>query len=288
MKRILGIPLVVAVLALVSLPAWKDSLAQTPQSPEPPKARSLVPVTPKNPAEKIYDCTVKVYFPDGTQGAGFVVRDHNGNCWVWTVAHVLEAGKQRIRVEVSPPVAEPLETDYWPEPWVRQIIVEDGMPKIARTFRCEVIRCDVAEDIALLRVRADKPVFLGDTDFAERNPRIGDPVWSCGAPEGLDQTVTSGIVSFIGRLSDTRLMDQNSAVSMPGSSGGPVADEHGRVIGLVHGGHGPGITLHVPTRVIVAWAEARGVSFALQTGGEPPDLAIVRAGGIYPPPPKPK
>jgi len=102
-----------------------------------------------------------------------------------------------------------------------------------REYTAKVLGIDTATDIAVLRVDArDLPVVrLGDP----RNLEVGDPVLAIGAPYGLEQTATSGIVSAKGRsLPGDAVVPfiQTDAAVNPGNSGGPLFDGSGSVVGI--------------------------------------------------------
>jgi putative serine protease PepD len=106
--------------------------------------------------------------------------------------------------------------------------------RIERTV--PVIARDVARDIAVVRVAARDDlapvVFLPTTDV-----RVGQIAIAIGAPFGLDQTVTQGIVSAVGRIVPSFGncgidMIQTDAPINPGNSGGALVDKQGRLIGM--------------------------------------------------------
>ncbi len=102
-----------------------------------------------------------------------------------------------------------------------------------REFTAKVIGIDTSTDIAVLRIDAkDLPVVrLGDPKGLE----VGDPVLAIGAPYGLEQTATQGIVSAKGRsLPGDAVVPfiQTDAAVNPGNSGGPLFDGSGSVVGI--------------------------------------------------------
>jgi serine protease Do len=109
------------------------------------------------------------------------------------------------------------------------IIVQDAMEYSAR-----IIGRDPMTDLALLKIDAAQPfsyVHWGDSDAAQ----IGDWVLAIGNPFGLDNTVSSGIISGRGRDIHTGPYDdflQIDAAMNRGNSGGPTFDLHGNVIGI--------------------------------------------------------
>jgi Do/DeqQ family serine protease len=106
--------------------------------------------------------------------------------------------------------------------------------KDRRTFRAELVGTDPATDIAVLRIPADNLTALpfGNSDELQ----VGDVVIAIGNPFGLGQTVTSGIVSALGRsgLAAEKYEDfiQTDAPINPGNSGGALIDTRGRLVGI--------------------------------------------------------
>jgi serine protease Do len=102
-----------------------------------------------------------------------------------------------------------------------------------REFSARVLGADAATDIAVLRIDANNlPVVrLGDA----RQLEVGDRVLAIGAPYGLEQSATQGIVSAKGRsLPGDAVVPfiQTDAAVNPGNSGGPLFDGSGAVVGI--------------------------------------------------------
>ncbi len=102
-----------------------------------------------------------------------------------------------------------------------------------REYAAKVLGSDPVTDVAVLRIAAkDLPtVRLGDPQQLE----VGDPVLAIGAPYGLEQTATQGIVSAKGRsLPGDAVVPfiQTDAAVNPGNSGGPLFDGNGGVVGI--------------------------------------------------------
>lgn len=136
-------------------------------------------------------------------GSGVIVDSKNG--YVLTNNHVIE-GADDISVTLS-----------------------DG-----RSFDAEVIGTDPDTDLAMVRIPAEN---LDALPFADSNElRVGDFVVAVGNPFGLGQTVTSGIVSALGRSAFRGLEFQNfiqtDASINPGNSGGALINLRGELVGI--------------------------------------------------------
>jgi serine protease Do len=121
-----------------------------------------------------------------------------------------------------------------------------------REFEARLVGSDSDADLAVLRIEADEPlpfVTIGDNDSI----LIGETVIAIGNPFGLSHTVTTGVVSAVGRTfqaGDLVYQDflQIDASINPGNSGGPLLDVNGRLIGINTAVHrdGQGIGFAIP------------------------------------------
>ncbi len=109
------------------------------------------------------------------------------------------------------------------------VTTQDG-----RVFEAELVGSDADSDIAVVQVDSERlaEIPLGDSEAL----RVGDFVVAIGNPFGLSQTVTSGIVSALGRsglgLEGYEDFIQTDASINPGNSGGALVDLRGRLIGI--------------------------------------------------------
>jgi Do/DeqQ family serine protease len=110
-----------------------------------------------------------------------------------------------------------------------QVTLSDSRRAIA-----QVIGADPDTDLAILRIDLERlPVItLGNSDTAQ----VGDRVLAIGNPFGVGQTVTSGIVSALGRnqlgINTFENFIQTDAAINPGNSGGALVDVNGNLIGI--------------------------------------------------------
>lgn len=132
-----------------------------------------------------------------------------------------------------------------------------------RIFDAVLIGTDKATDLAVLRIDAPAVSGLGLSQIEVVNSdtlRTGDLAFAVGYPLGLDQTLTMGVISGMGRSGmGDRIEDyiQTDAAVNSGNSGGPLLDSRGRLIGLntsiLSGGGGgnDGIAFAVPSRILM-------------------------------------
>jgi len=106
------------------------------------------------------------------------------------------------------------------------------------TYNAELVGVAPDKDIAVLRIQADpkllRPIAVG----ASRDLVVGQKVFAIGNPFGLDHTLTTGVISGLGReiqsVNRRPIQDviQTDAAINPGNSGGPLLDSAGRLIGI--------------------------------------------------------
>ncbi|MCF7990366.1 MAG: DegQ family serine endoprotease [Thiohalocapsa sp.] len=133
-----------------------------------------------------------------------------------------------------------------------RVTLHDG-----RRVDARLIGSDAETDIAVLQVAADDltAVALADSDALQ----VGDFVVAIGSPFGLAQTVTSGIVSALGRsglgIEGYESFIQTDASINPGNSGGPLVNLNGELVGintaiLAPGGGNVGIGFAIPINMV--------------------------------------
>lgn len=169
--------------------------------------------------------------PRMSAGSGVIVDAKNG--YVITNHHVIENGEEIV------------------------VTLKDR-----RRFEAKLIGSDPGTDIALLKIKSDDLTELafGDSDAL----KVGDFVVAIGNPFGLGQTVTSGIVSALGRtglkIEGYEDFIQTDAPINPGNSGGALVALTGELIGIntaiiAPAGGNVGIGFAVPSRMVKAVME---------------------------------
>ncbi|MCZ6854137.1 MAG: trypsin-like peptidase domain-containing protein, partial [Gammaproteobacteria bacterium] len=125
-----------------------------------------------------------------------------------------------------------------------------------RTLQATLVGTDTQVDLAVLKVPPDS---LSEIVFADSNNlRVGDFVVAIGNPFGLSQTVTSGIVSALGRILGIEGYEdfiQTDASINPGNSGGALVDLRGELVGintaiLAPSGGNVGIGFAIPANLV--------------------------------------
>jgi S1-C subfamily serine protease len=182
-------------------------------------------------ADAVAPTVVQLETPEGL-GSG-VIYDPDG--LVLTAAHVIQ-GNQNVTVRLA-----------------------DG-----RSLQGTVVGADTDSDIGVVAIE-DAPEGLPVATLADSAPDVGDLAVAVGSPYGLDQTVTSGIVSALDRPAPpggpgVGTIQIDTPIN-PGNSGGPVANRDGEVIGIAsyiqsETGGNVGLGFAVPVDIAARVADA--------------------------------
>lgn len=170
-------------------------------------------------------------------GSGVVV-DSNG--YIMTNAHVVE-GAQRIRVALPLSMGDPTGE------------VPIGKRRI---LEARLLGVHKETDLALLKIEDSGLPTL--PLLTQERPQVGQLVFAIGSPEGLQNSVTMGVISAVARQPDpdkALVYIQTDAPINPGNSGGPLVDMTGSVVGintfiLSKGGGSEGLGFAIPARVV--------------------------------------
>ena len=145
-----------------------------------------------------------------------------------------------------------------------QVSLTDG-----RTFQAELVGADSEVDIAVLKIKADNLTALPIANSDKL--RVGDFVVAIGNPFALGQTITTGVVSALGRtglgIEGYENFIQTDASINPGNSGGALVNLNGELVGintaiLAPGGGNVGIGFAIPVNMM------RNVADQILTAGE--------------------
>ena len=181
------------------------------------------------------------------QQAALIVRQHavgsgvivDPSGYIMTNAHVVE-GAQRIRVALPLPIDTGLAV-----PVGKRQLLEARLVGVHKDT-----------DLALLKIdEKDLPTL---PLLTQQRPRVGQLVFAIGSPEGLQNSVTMGVVSAVARQPDPDkplTYIQTDAPINPGNSGGPLVYMNGSVVGintfiLSEGGGSEGLGFAIPARIV--------------------------------------
>lgn len=225
-------------------------------------------------------CTISAEAGFGTaQGSGVIkTRVRGGEIinFVWTAGHVVE-GLRKTKVIVDKSGVSRTLVEF-NDAKIIKTLVEDGRSVGKLEIFAQVIRYSQEQDLAVLRVRQKN--FLRDgVDFCldPKAPAIGTDLLHVGSLLGEmgSNSLTKGTLSQQGRLVDQQVFDQTTCAAFPGSSGGGVYLEDGRLIGQVLRGAGETFNLIAPARRIVEWARSASIAWAVDDAVPvPPDAEL--------------
>jgi len=172
-------------------------------------------------------------------GSGVIV-DADG--YIVTNAHVVQ-GARRVLVNIAG-----TSSDDTPDG-----SLEDAP---GRTIEARIVGLDSEMDLALLKVEARNLVPLPIADYHKLHQ--GEVVFAFGSPEGLQNSVTMGVISSVARQIDADspfVFIQTDAPINPGNSGGPLVSVNGEMIGLntfivSDGGGSEGLGFAIPSATV--------------------------------------
>src|SRR6516225_8152888 len=150
-------------------------------------------------------------------GSGVIV-DPNG--YIITNNHVV-AGAMRVRVILAPTTVE-------------IVPYHTSLARKQRVYDAKLIGTNRTADLAVLKIEEKDLPYISLPDELYR-VHLGQTVLAIGSPEGLDHTLTKGIVSAVGRqpeLDRPMVYIQTDAPINPGNSGGPLIDRDGNLVGI--------------------------------------------------------
>jgi len=174
-------------------------------------------------------------------GSGVIV-DPDG--YIITNNHVV-SGAMRIRVIVAPATVE-------------LVSGNTRLHNPQRVYEAKLIGATHYADLALIKIEEKGMPFIPLP--LQFNFRLGQTVVAIGAPQGLDHSVTKGIISAVGRQPDLdrpMVYVQTDAPINPGNSGGPLIDRNGNLVGIntfiySSGGGSEGLGFAIPEPLVRA------------------------------------
>lgn len=216
-----------------------------------------------------------------SEGSGVLIsREIDGEnvTFVWTCGHVLDH-LRKVRTVIKEGV--PVKVVEFEDVQIIKELIEEGRRVGEIKMDAKVLKYsdpDDGEDLALLMVRAkdyakDSADFYLDKSDYNIVP-IGTGLYHVGSLLGQrgSNSMTSGIVSQVGRIYGKVEYDQTTVTAFPGSSGGGVYLRDGRYMGMLVRGAGENFNLIVPVRRMYRWAEEHNILWALDTSLNTPTM----------------
>lgn len=217
--------------------------------------------------------------------------------FIWTAAHVVD-NLRSVRSIIDPATGTTRKVVEFKDAEVVRELIEDGRKVGETKMLAKVIKYSDSEngqDLAILMVRklnfvsVNSEFYLGD-DIVP----VGTTLFHVGSLLGQvgSNSMTSGIMSQVGRIlpignKEGVVFDQTTATAFPGSSGGGVfmaglreseRDKNwsGQYIGMLVRGGGETFNFIVPVRRMRRWADAAGVTWAIDPSSQIPSLDELR------------
>ena len=247
-------------------------------------------ITPKERrevADHLQDISVTIRSEDGYQkseGSGVLITRQIGDekvTFVWTCGHVVDNLRNVRTVIVD---GNPKKLVEFDDVQIIKELVESGRRVGEIKMDATVVKysdADDGEDLALLMVRArdygkasakfylsvDEPIIPIGTQLFH----VGSLLGQMGA-----NSMTSGIISQVGRIHGKVEFDQTTVTAFPGSSGGGVYLQNGEYVGMIVRGAGENFNLMVPVRRMEKWAKKHDIMWALNPKLKAPSLDDIR------------
>jgi S1-C subfamily serine protease len=230
-------------------------------------------------AAQLQEVSVTIHTPV-SQGSGVIVT-RDGVNYIWTAGHVI-AGLRHERSAVDGAGATRTIVEFEDAKIVKELI-EGGRAVGRLEMDAEVLRYSDAEhgqDLSLLRVRKKNFVTAGAKFYLDEEiPAVGSDLIHCGSLQGQvgSNSITTGVISQIGRVYEGEVYDQTTCAAFPGSSGGGIYLRDGRYVAMLTRGSGETFNLTIPIRRIREWAKRVGVEFAIDESVAVPTEKDLRA-----------
>ena len=276
---IVGAIIAAAIVSVPFLTPEPAIDAVRPDAAAPPAAAA--DVRESEPVQALQDSKV----PQDTAAQFDAVRDSSGALSLAEIFERSEPGVVRVTVQrmemgsIGQTVGSGFVFDTMGHVITNAHVVRDTQKVTVtfldgRSYNADIIGTDESADLAVIRVDADAsllhPLVLGDSSSL----RVGDSVAAIGNPFGLSGSMTSGIVSQLGRLipsstgfSIPDVIQTDTAIN-PGNSGGPLLNMMGKTVGI-------------NTAIQSVTGEFAGVGFAIPSQTVKKIVPILIETGMY-------
>lgn len=253
MKKLIAFTTIIALAIMVPI------TAADPPAKKDDKAKVVAKLPAKEDVPQyLQDISVTIR-AGNAQGSG-VVTNLDGECFVFTCGHVVKH-LRNTRVLEDSETGRPKTVVDWDDAEIVKEHVEDGRLVGQTRMQAFVIKysdADHGDDLAILKVRKknlfpNRVAFYLDTKL----PTLGTELWHMGSflGQGGSNSLSSGMISQVGRVYEGNVYDQTNCTAFRGSSGGGVFLKDGRYHSMLVRGAGETFNLVVPMRRIQTWAK---------------------------------
>lgn len=216
-----------------------------------------------------------------SEGSGaMIIREIDGKkvTFVWTAAHVVD-NLRKVRSVIEK--GSPRKIVEFEDASIVKELVERGRRVGEMKMDAKIIKysnADNGHDLALLMVRATdyakEGVEFNLSDANDGIVPIGTSLFHVGSLLGQmgANSMTTGIISQVGRTLDKYEYDQTTVTAFPGSSGGGVYLQNGKYVGMIVRGAGEGFNLMVPVRRMIRWTKKNDILWAIDPTEEMPSM----------------
>lgn len=243
----------------------------------------------KNVAQFLQDISVTIKSEgknSRSEGSGVLINRKIGTeevSFVWTCAHVID-NLRNIRSVVNEKGGSVKIVEF-NDPKIIKELVEGGRRVGEIKMDAKVIKYSNythGHDLALLMVRAKNYGKASANFYLNKEEPIipiGSRLFHVGSLLGQmgANSMTTGIISQIGRVEDKVEFDQTTVTAFPGSSGGGVYLENGQYVGMIARGAGEGFNLMIPVRRMISWAKDNDVLWAIDSSVKTPPIKEILA-----------
>ena len=239
-------------------------------------------------AQHLQNISVTIKAEDGysrSEGSGVLItRDIEGKkvTFVWTAGHVVD-NLRNVREVIDE--GRPRKVVEFKDAQIVKELVEGGRRVGEIKMDASIIKysdADDGHDLALLMVRA-KDYGKDTASFYLKEGEdsiipIGTRLYHVGSLLGQkgSNSMTTGIVSQVGRTLGKVEFDQTTVTAFPGSSGGGVFLQNGNYVGMLVRGAGENFNLIVPIRRIQEWAKENNLEWALDPAKKAPSISKIK------------
>ena len=200
--------------------------------------------------------------------------------FVWTAGHVI-SDLRTVR-EIIDSTGNTRKISEFKDASIVKEIAKDGRRVGELKMDVKVVKYSDAEngeDLALLRIIESDFIKANTTFYLDKNiPDIGIQLYHCGSLQGQmgANSMTTGIMSQIGRIYEGRVYDQTTVTAFPGSSGGGVFVKNAKglpeYVGMVTRGSGETFNLIVPIRRMMIFAKTNNIEWSLDDKAKMPTM----------------